>query len=289
MCHALSTINTSISFKFARPRLPVRIPQTMSSKRSSRPANGTAGGKAPIAKKAKILFGRRDRRGQGHRLPHSCPETRRYVHVLPSRSELKQDLNVSSGSIDEPFNDQGELMKLLTASTCQRLLENVMKSNTARGAISAEFQLLLPKVVENYAAAAKQLSPVPRNISASAGGGFAYRIQEGIDCDRYPEAVAPFSKHVHKIARIPTQNSAQEAMGFLVFNQGFGGDARERFDKAMDEMFVVLAKKRKGSDGDDIDVKATLAELKGIAEGLEVFNISPTFEGSIPLLESWVR
>ena len=77
---------------------------------------------------------------------------------------------MSSGSIDELVTDQGDLMKLLTASTRQTLLENIMKSDTARRAISAELQLLLPEVVENYAyaAAAKQsvanatTSPRPR-------------------------------------------------------------------------------------------------------------------------------
>ena len=66
---------------------------------------------------------------------------------------------------------------------------------------------------------------------------------------------------------MPTQNAPREAMGLLLVivqesmpqgkNQGFGGDARELFDKAVDEMVVVLAKKRKGLGDDSIDLEAT--------------------------------
>lgn len=41
-------------------------------------------------------------------------------------------------------------------------------------------------------------------------------------------------------------------------------------------------------EDDAFDVKEMLVVLRGIAEGLEEFNISPTFKASIPLLESWV-
>ncbi|KAI1795527.1 hypothetical protein LXA43DRAFT_724687 [Ganoderma leucocontextum] len=132
----------------------------------------------------------------------------------------------------------------------------------------------------------------------SDGEAFAYKKQEVVDCDEYPKAVARFLKKVHMIARMPTQNAAQEAMELLLViaqesmpegkNQGGWRDARERFDKVVDEMFVLLAKKRKDLEGDAFDIKETLVELKGIAEGLEDFDISPTFEESIPLLESWV-
>ncbi|PIL36021.1 hypothetical protein GSI_01681 [Ganoderma sinense ZZ0214-1] len=99
---------------------------------------------------------------------------------------------------------------------------------------------------------------------------------------------------------MPAPNAAQEAMGVLVViaqesmpegqNQGGGNDAREKFDEAVDEMFVVLVKKRKELEGDDFDIsiKKMLVKLKGISAGLEEFSISPTFEKSIPLLESWI-
>ena len=66
---------------------------------------------------------------------------------------------------------------------------------------------------------------------------------------------------------MPTQNAPREATGLLLVivqesmpegkNQGFGGDAQELFDKAVDEMVVVLVKKRKGLGDDSLDVEAT--------------------------------
>ncbi|KAM5530519.1 hypothetical protein V8D89_015796 [Ganoderma adspersum] len=209
--------------------------------------------------------------------------------------------------MDVPITSTDELMKLLTASTRQTLLENVMKKHdVAREAISAELKLILPNVVLGYAASAKQavvnatahLRVDTDGSNTSDGEGFAYKKQEMVDCDAYPKAVAPFLKLVHKIARMPTQNAAQEAMELLLLiaqesmpegkNLSRWRDAREKLDKAVDEMFVALAKKRKASEGDGFDVKRMLVVLKDIAEGLEEFNICPTFEGTIPLLESWV-
>ncbi len=186
--------------------------------------------------------------------------------------------------MDEPITDRDELMKMLTASTRQTLVKNVMKKNdAAREAMSAELQRMLRKVIKGYAASAKQaVANATSHLRIDSHGsgtsdeeGFAYKTQETVDCDAYPKAVAPFLKLVHKIARMYTQNAAQEAMGLLLGiaqesmpegqNQGGGTrDARETFDTAIDDMFVMLAKMRRVSENDTSDVKEMLDGLKGI-------------------------
>lgn len=80
-----------------------------------------------------------------------------------------------------------ERSALLTASTRQTLLENVMKKHdAARDAISAELKLILPDVVVGYAESAKQavfnatahLRVDLDGSDTSDGEGFAYKNEE---------------------------------------------------------------------------------------------------------------